>query len=213
MPRTSSESGGTAIHLDEGQLLLRHRQGDADAFAELVQEYRKPVYSYLFRCGVPRGDRDDLFQEVFLKVHRSATSYRPDRPLHPWIFTIVANTVRNHFRRRRVRRLIFSRPSPRAGSENPTGPAAIEPVDPRPGGDRQAESRQATSFLSIEIRHLPIEQRQVLLLACVENLPLKEVARALDVPLNTVKTRLHRARRTLGDALSAFRGKPAQEVP
>ncbi len=212
MSRTSSEIRGTAIHLDERQLLPRHRLGDAEAFAELVQEYRLPVYSYLLRCAVPSSDRDDLFQEIFLKVHRSASSYTSDRPLHPWIFTIVANTVRNHFRRRRVRQLIFSRFPLGGDGEDSPGPTAREPADPRPGGERRAQARQTAEFLSGQIRRLPLEQRQVLLLASVENLSGKEIAKALTIPLNTVKTRLHRARRALGRALSVHRGELSEEV-
>ena len=59
----------------------------------LVSRYRAAVYSYLVRCGVAEADRDDLFQEIFIRIHRAASRYRPDCPLHPWLFTIVANAV------------------------------------------------------------------------------------------------------------------------
>ena len=62
--------------------------------------YRRPVYSYLVRSGVADADRDDVFQGIFLKIHTAAGSYDPTRPLAPWLFTIVANSVRNHFRDR-----------------------------------------------------------------------------------------------------------------
>src|SRR5205085_6907941 len=90
--------------LSEAELLPRHCRGDGDAFPALLQAFRAPVYGYLVRCGVAEGTRDDLFQEIFLKVHQGAGHYSPGRPLKPWLFTIVANCVRDHFRRRQSRR-------------------------------------------------------------------------------------------------------------
>jgi RNA polymerase sigma-70 factor (ECF subfamily) len=176
--------------LEERQLLLRHRRGDATAFAELVRGYRSAVYSYLVRSGVPEGERDDLFQEIFLRVHRSATRYEASRPLHPWIFTIVANAVRNFWRGRRVRELTSGEP-----------PADV--VDGAPLGSTVAEKRQTVAFVEGRIAELPATQREVLLLVSVEGLSLKDAAAMLATPLNTVKTRLHRARLALAQALGA----------
>ena len=93
---------------DERELLLRHRDGDPSAFPRLVARYRAPVYSYLVRCGVRESDRDDVFQDIFIKVHRAAAQFQSERPLHPWLFTIVANTVRTHHRKQRVKELVFT---------------------------------------------------------------------------------------------------------
>src|SRR5262245_46001422 len=116
---------------DSRGALLRHREGDREAFALLVAHYRRPVYSYLIRCGVAEPDRDDVFQSVFLRIHRAAGQYRPDLPVHPWIFTIVANEVRSYHRRGRIRQLVF-------GKGKGTGEAAErEPVDPAPDSGRR----------------------------------------------------------------------------
>ncbi len=182
---------------DEGRLLERHRDGDRDAFGELVARYQAPIYSYLTRTGVVGADRDDLFQDIFMKVHRSAARYSSDRPLHPWVFTIVANTVRNHYRRRRVRQIMQA-----AAPEH-------EPADPAPDGARVLEGRESAAWLEGEIARLPREQREVLLLVSVEGLALKSVASSLAIPLNTVKTRLRRARLAL--ARSRARLHPDRE--
>ena len=174
----------------ESELLPRHLSGDDAAFAELVQRYRAPVFSYLVRCGVAPDDRDDLFQEIFIRIHRAAASYDPARPLHPWLFTIVANTVRNHLRRQRVRALV--------GSAEEAG----EPVAAHPAADRVAAGRQTMAWLERQIRKLPAARREVLILVCVEHLPLKQVAGVLGLPLGTVKTHLRRARLTLAEELA-----------
>ena len=182
--------------------LLRHREGETGAFAALVAEYRRPVYSYLIRCGVAEGDRDDLFQSVFLRIHRAAAQYRADLPAHPWIFTIVANEVRSYLRRRRIRELVFA------------GPSTHEPEDPAPDGERAVEARETVAWLEEEIRRLPLPQREVLILASLESRPLSEVADALGIPLNTVKTHLRRARLLLSEKLARRHGQgPGKERP
>ena len=175
---------------EEATLLLRHLEGDEEAFAELVARYRAPVFSYLVRCGVAPADRDDLFQDIFIRVHRAAASYDQGRPLHPWLFTIVANTVRNHLRRQRVRSLVGS-------VEESAEPAAGDP-----GAERVAEARQTMTWLEQQIRLLPMARREVLILACVENLPLQQIAGVLGLPLGTVKTHLRRARLFLAEELA-----------
>ena len=167
---------------EERELLLRHRDGDPEAFPRLVARYRAPVYSYLIRCGVADADRDDLFQDVFIKIHQAASQYQADRPLHPWLFTIVANTVRTHYRRRRIRQILFAESPPR------------EPKASNPNGEQIAQAKQEAQWLEKEIQALPAMQRQVLFLACIESMAQKDIAEALCIPINTVKTHLRRAR-------------------
>jgi RNA polymerase sigma-70 factor (ECF subfamily) len=195
----STEAGDeqpSVVAIDERSLLLRHRDGERGAFAELVQRYRAPVYSYLTRCGVPVDDRDDIFQEIFIKVHRSAGTYDDSRPLHPWIFTIVANTVRTYMRRQRVRDLVHT-----DQDEDGAAGGADPPAD-NPDSERSAVARETVAWLAGEISRLPLARREVLILACIEAMPLKEVAEALGMPLSTVKTHLRRTRMMLAERLA-----------
>lgn len=107
------------------------------------------------------NDRDDLFQVVFLKIHRAAAQYRAELPSHPWIFTIVANEVRSYLRRRRVRELVFA-----ASAEH-------EPADPAPDGERAVQAQETLAWLEEEIRRLPLAQREVLILGSLESLAPK----------------------------------------
>jgi len=199
LPRQTSRVGDSAEmpartnRLDARDLLLRHREGDREAFPALVAEYRAPVFAYLSRCGVDSADRDDLFQDIFIKIHRAASSYQAERPMHPWIFTIVANTVRSHLRKHQVRRRFFSEPAE---------VDRVDPADPSPDGERRTSARQAAAFIESELGRLRSVQRQVVILACVEKMPLKEVAGVLELPVNTVKTHLRRARLDLAEALT-----------
>ena len=115
---------------------------------------------------------------------------RQGRPLHPWLFTIVANTVRTYHRKRRVRALLHG------------DPPQHEPPSPNPDSERVSAARQTAAWLEERIRRLPLPKREVVILACIENLPLKEVANVLGLPLGTVKTHLRRARLALAAELA-----------
>jgi RNA polymerase sigma-70 factor (ECF subfamily) len=199
----SAERPQDVVDLEERTWLARHCRGDASAFPALLAAYRRPVYSYLIRNGVAEADRDDLFQSIFLKIHVAAQSYDPTRPLAPWLFTIVANTLRNHIRAQPVPQAVPMAAAPYVDSRGP-----IDPPDPNPGPEHIAEARETVAWLEEALHALPPTQREVLLLVAVAGLRQQEVAHSLNLPLNTVKTHLRRARLALADGL-ADRDAPA----
>jgi RNA polymerase sigma-70 factor (ECF subfamily) len=179
----------TVVNLDERNWLVRHCRGDSDAFGELMNAYQARVYGYLVRCGVPAASRDDVFQEIFVKIHLAAASYQPSRALGPWLFTIAANSVRNHLRDESRRRGIGHVPADsRASGDH--GPQAL------------AEIGETLAWLEQALPRLPLEQREVLLLGSVGGLRLQDIATLLEIPLNTVKTLTRRARLALATALA-----------
>lgn len=188
---------------EERALLQRHLQGDRGAFPELIRRYGTPVYGYLSRCGVDAPSRDDLFQDIFIRIHNAADRYDPSRPLRPWIFTVVANVTRTWFRRQRVQSLVFPEDPP-------------DPPDGAPDALAEVLFNETTRWLETAVAQLPLAQREVVILSCIERLSMAEVAAALDQPVGTVKTHLHRARLTLaqGWARRSTRGRPlAGEEP
>ena len=199
-PQTDARS---SLHepeaLTDGEWLIRHRGGDARAFAELVARYRRPVYGYLVRCGVDEAVRDDLFQEVFAAIHRAAASYDVERPVKPWLFAIVANVVRSNYRKMRGR----ERAAPPPDRTRPdTAPDSLELI----------EARETAAWLEKAIGALPWSQREVVVLCCIEQLAQEEVAAALGAPVNTVKTHLRRARIALARALARRQSALRREV-
>ncbi len=188
------------FELDCRDLLVRHRNGESNAFSEFVAIYRAPIYSYLVRCSVPPSTRDDLFQEVLIKIHNSATSYNQTQALNPWIFTIVANSVRSHFRHQRVREIVSQ------------DEGKVERTQANDCVEKLAQARESAVWLEEEIEKLPMAQREVVLLVCIECLEQKEVAKALNIPLSTVKTHLRRARMTLTKALLRRKAQFQREV-
>jgi len=151
--------------------------------------YATPIYGYLTRCGVHPAERDDLFQDILIKVHRAATEHPPTGPTRPWLFSIAVNTVRSHFRKVKVRRVVQLDADPaRTASALSNTPEA------------DAAAHQTANWLEDEIQKLPLDQREVLLLCAVQGVDQKEVAATLDMSVNTVKTKLRRARLALAEA-------------
>ncbi len=189
MAKPTAEPIRAVVNLDERHWLARHCRGDREAFTELMNAYQAPVYGYLVRCGVPPASRDDVFQEIFVKIHLAAASYQPSRPLRPWLFTIAANSVRNHFRdesRHRVADQAQACDTP-SGDH---GPRAL------------AEIQETVAWLEGALPTLPLAQREVLLLGSIAGLRLQDIATVLDIPINTVKTLTRRARGSLAGALA-----------
>ncbi|MEO0814816.1 MAG: RNA polymerase sigma factor, partial [Myxococcota bacterium] len=179
----------------------RHASGDLTAFQELMRHYGKAVMGYVVRCGVPPAMRDDVFQDVFFKIHRNAPLYSPRHPLRPWLFTVTANVVRSHFRKQGVFKRYFS-----------AREIEQDPTDPSPSCQAAGEGQEVALRLDRSIQKLPMKQREVLCLVCLEGMALDEVAVALSMPVNSVKTNLQRARKTLRKDLERYEKTMMREL-
>jgi len=198
-----AQGGARVIAISERVLLERHRRGDPAAFPALVAAFRAPVFGYLTRCGVAAADRDDLFQEVFLRVHRAAGPGSIDAlpsAVAPWLFTIAVNLVRSHFRKATVRK-----------GTTLDADAGLETPNREHAADRAMEAREQLAWVEDAITRLPLEQREALVLSAVEGLELAEVAAALEAPVDTVKTRIRRARLALAEARARVNVRAARE--
>ena len=145
------------VDLKERTWLPRHCRGDQQAFDQLLAAYRKLVYTFLHRYGIEPQNRDDLFQDIFLKVHLAASSYRPAQPLQPWLISIVLNTVRN-FRRDRGRRKHFMTHLKAVSDNAPTGndnPESQQAQNLEPDLEEQVGQQSTVLWLEQRITALP----------------------------------------------------------
>ena len=191
------------IDLEERNWLPRYCRGDQQAFEQLLHAYRKLVFTFLYRYGIQARNRDDLFQDIFLKVHQSAHRYRPSEPLRPWLISIVLNTVRN-FRRDRGRRKHFMSHLKAVTGNGSTDKNISEISASNPlneGPDEQLEQHTTVKWLEQRITTLPERQREVLVLSTMKGLRMKDISVILAMPESTVKTHLRRARLALSESL------------
>ena len=175
----------------DGDLLELHRRGDARAFETLVERYRRELYNFLFHLTRDATIAEDAFQETFLQVHRSAAAFDIERPFKPWLFTIAANKARDALRQR-LRHQAAPLDANVAGSDQGATYAELMPADV-PAPDSAMANLQTRQAVDTIVAAMPDHLRIVLLLCYFQEMPYQDVADALEVPLGTVKSRLHAA--------------------
>ncbi|HUT58961.1 MAG TPA: sigma-70 family RNA polymerase sigma factor [Phycisphaerae bacterium] len=177
--------------LSDGELLGLHLGGDHQAFAALMERYRRELYAFLYHLTGDSTVAEDAFQEAFLQVHLSAAAFDQTRPFKPWLFTIAANKGRDAMRRR-LRRSAAPLDATVAGQDQRTTYADLMPAE-IPAPDESLMNLETRRAVETIIARMPENLRAVLLLCYFNELPYKDVADILNVPLGTVKSRLHGA--------------------
>lgn len=172
------------------------------AFECLVRRYESPLFNYACRILDNREDARDVFQETFLRVYRHRARYRRGAPVRPWIYRIATNLCRDRLRARR-RRPAMSLDAP-VSSNTDSKPLRETLADSHSNPAADARARETEERLRTAIQKLPIKQRSVFLMARYQDMPYNEIARALFVPVGTVKSRMNKAVRFLMDELKDF---------
>ncbi len=168
----------------EEALIASARDGDARAFDELLRRHEARVFRVLRLLGVPAGDREDVAQDIFLRVFRGLDGFRPGKPFGAWLYRITVNASQD-WRGRSAR--------VRAG-ETPWQDGADEPADPGESPAEAAERRALAQRLEAALGQLTDRERAVFVLKELEGLETEDVARALGVTQITVRRHLGLAR-------------------
>jgi len=180
---------GARVSTSDASLVGAIGTGDLSGLGALFDRYGVDVRRVLARLGAPQSDLDDLVQETFLDLLDAAPRFRPDAAVRPWIFGLAAMVARRH--RRFVVRLMVRI---QRWSEEPLPAPAPTPED---DATLAADSRRAARALQA----LSAKKREAFVLVTLEGMSGEEAAAALGVPVATIWTRLHHARRELRDAL------------
>ncbi|MGD8452917.1 MAG: RNA polymerase sigma factor [Phycisphaerae bacterium] len=172
------------------RLLADHLAGVPNAFDALVARYADELYGFLFRFVGNSAAADDLVQESFIQVHLAAGSFDPGRRFRPWLYTIAANKARDYLRGR-GRRFEHSLEARGPDDEGPAVGQLIEAAETPAGASAAAEeTKEAVRAL---IGAMPDHLRLILVLGYYHQLPYTEIAEILNIPVGTVKSRLHAA--------------------
>jgi RNA polymerase sigma-70 factor (ECF subfamily) len=175
----------------DADLVARARAADPDAFAILVRRHERKVYNLAFRMLGKEEDARDAAQDAFLSCYRHLASFRGDAKFSTWLHRIAVNACFDALRKRRGEVLGID--------EAPEPPPAPD------HGDRTAGSVDVQRALL----RVPPEFRAVLVLHDVQDLAYDDIAAALEIPLGTVKSRLHRGRIALATIMA---GEPAEPL-
>jgi RNA polymerase sigma-70 factor (ECF subfamily) len=174
----------------DDELIRRFLSGDADAFTALVDRHRQRVYNVCLRLLGNAEDAADAAQDTFVSVLTKLDRFRGDAAFTTWLHRIALNACYDLTRARR------RQPMLRLAGDAPTDDDRLGPPVPDPA-DEVAGTRDVLSAL----RTIPEEFRVAIVLADLQDLPYEEVAKVLDVPIGTVKSRVHRGRVALARAM------------
>ena len=183
--------------LSDGEVVHLIRQGEGDAFAELVRRTQRSGYRLARRITRNHDDADDVLQQSYVKAFRALDRFATDRSFGPWFLTIVARTALTWVRDAKRRR---------AESLDEPGPEGEPPL-----GDRVADPRHDPGAVERRVRverayaRLSEDHRTILALRVEGDLPYAAISEALQIPVGTVMSRLARAREALVEALNELR--------
>ena len=186
-------------HNTDDELMAAFIVGEAAAMEALYLRYRQSIYSWLLRMTGNAAEAEDIYQDVWLKVIRSASDYRPGN-FKAWLWQIVRNKTTDRMRKKSPS-LVLDTPVCAAGEGELT---VIDQLsdDAAANALMQIEESERKSAVCDAIDALPAAQREVVLLRITGELSFKEIADMLAAPIGTVLARMHNAVKSLKAALA-----------
>lgn len=181
----------------ESDLVIRARSGDVSAQEELALMHRKAAYFLALQLLGNSEDAMDVAQDAMLRLFSTLHRFDVRRPLRPWLYQIVRNRVVDLMRRRKVR----SHDSLDAVDQD--GNPRYDPADVKVDLDRDVSRSQLRTRIWETLKSLPPKQREILVLRDYQDMSYTEIAETLEIPIGTVMSRLHGARKSLRGTLQS----------
>lgn len=186
------------------QASFKLEEKDLKRFNSLMEETYKKVYNMAYRLSGSRPDAEDLTQEAYYRAYRSFGDYEGDRPFENWIFRIVTrlylDLLRN--RRRRVSTVSYDNTLP---TDFGSDAVRFEVADDRPNPEEELLFSEFSDEMVKALSSLTEEQRELIRMADVEQIPYNEIAEKLGRPVGTIRSRLHRTHKQLRREIETIR--------
>jgi RNA polymerase sigma-70 factor, ECF subfamily len=179
-------------------LMLRYKEGDLEAFEILLERYQQPLFSFVLRFCNDYHQAEDLVQEVFLRLIKSAKTYEPKAKFSTYIYTFAHNICIDNFRRGKKRKTT-SLSQPIDADEELTFEDTVK--DERANPEKEYRQQSLEKALQEAVSELPEEQREVFLLREQMNLPFEEIARVVGCLPSTAKSRMRYALQSIRQKL------------
>jgi RNA polymerase sigma-70 factor, ECF subfamily len=187
--------------LSDAEIMLRAKAGDQSAFEYLVQKYRRPMLSFMYRMARNAAAAEDLAQEVFLRVYRSRESYEASAKFTTWLYRIATNLAVNHARDTRN-----ERPDKMASLDEPDEETGItmDVADSSLTVEQNILRRERMAAIRAKVQGLPERQRTAVLMHKYQQMDYKQIAEVLKLSESATKSLLFRAYETLREQLKEF---------
>ncbi|MCZ0756907.1 RNA polymerase sigma factor SigW [Anoxybacillus sp. J5B_2022] len=168
------------------------QKGDQNAYAEIVELYKDKVYRICYRMLGNRHEAEDAAQEAFIRAYVNIDTYNPTMKFSSWLYRIATNLSIDKLRKKKPDVYLDEEVS---GTEGLTMYSQLPATDASP--EDTVESLELQETVQKAIEKLPEKYRSVIVLKYMEDLSLQEISEILDLPIGTVKTRIHRGREAL----------------
>ncbi len=175
---------------EEASLIERSQKGDAQAYETLVRQYEQLAFRAAFLITRDAHAAAEIAQDAFLRAYRSLGSFKGGYPFRPWLLRIVTNQALNHVKAAERRAHLTERYA-----------QAVAMSEPDPSFEEKLAAREQNERLLQAVSQLSTEEQMLIHLRYFLELPEKEVAETLQVPLGTIKSRLHRTLGRLRDII------------
>jgi len=185
--------------LDDAAVMLRVQSGDDAAFDYLVEKFRRPIVSFMYRMAHNQAVAEELAQETFLRVYRSRQTYAAEARFSTWLYRIATNLAVNHARDTRGEKPAVSLDEPDAATGHP-----LDLADARPNIEQQVLRRERLAAIRRHVDELPERQRLAVLMHKYQEMDYREIAKVLKLSKSATKSLLFRAYETLREKLAEF---------
>lgn len=216
--RSSADGEGSAVEepaageepmaqRSDEALMLAYKGGDVAAFEILVRRHERPVYNFILRSTGRKDTAEELLQEVFLRIVRSAPKYEQSAKFTTWAYTIARNLCIDRARKYRNRRE-YSLNNPVGGADAAGGASFQDQLVDEAGSAAPVEYERKIFLARLReaLDELPEDQREVFVMREVSGLKFREIAEILECPVPTVKSRMRYALEALRGHMAAYEG-------
>jgi RNA polymerase sigma factor (sigma-70 family) len=184
-----------ASDVEDEQIMQAVQNGDVGKLEALFDRHHRGLYHYFLHLTSNVAASEDLVQEVFFRILKYRHTYQPGTAVRPWMYQIGRNALADQAGRNKGQVALAD--------------TAAEIRSPEALPDRQAQTKEETALLKRALSAMPQEKREVIVMSRFLELKYDEIAHVLNVEVGTVKVRVHRALRELGDRFFALRGERA----
>jgi len=200
-PQTSAEVPPASGSDSDAEVMLRVKAGNESAFDYLVQKYRRPMVSFMYRMARNSAVAEDLAQEVFLRVYRSRQSYEASAKFTTWLYRIATNLAVNHARDSRHERPEVTVSLDESDEETGT---TLELPDAGPTAEQTLVRRERMMAIRRKVDALPEQQRLAVIMHKYQQMDYKQISEVLKKSESATKSLLFRAYETLREQLKEF---------
>jgi RNA polymerase sigma-70 factor (ECF subfamily) len=182
-----------AVVRDDAQLIDEALRGDAESFGELVRKYQDRLFNTVLHVAGRREEAEDVVQEAFVQAFLKLSSFQRNSAFYTWLYRVAFNIAISRKRRRRAETSV----------EQHRESTGVEPLDDGEAPEERVLREERAELLSGALQRLSDEHRAILVLREMEGCCYDTIAEILDLPVGTVRSRLHRARLQLRDELKS----------